>query len=80
MNPIPECDRSNATHMVLFHDGMMAVGIASYHPDQFSAHRRKAEINKARSRDAAKVVPVSEVPDETIERMMCEDENIGWSF
>ena len=80
MNKIPETDRSHATHMVLFHDGHMNVGIASYHPDEFSAHRRKVEINKSRNRDAAKVWKVSDLTVETIDRMMDGDDNIGWAF
>lgn len=80
MIPIPECDRARASHVVLFHDGWMNVGVASYHPDEFSAHRRKGEINKRRNREAATVTPLSEVPDEVIDRMLDEDENIGWAF
>lgn len=82
MSVIPECDRGHATHMVLFIDGWSSMAIASYHPDEFSAYRRAREINKARGREAANVVTVSSVPDETIEQMLfaeCED-NIGWSF
>lgn len=45
MNTVLECHREVASHFVCGVDHWMKA-VLSFHPDEFNAHRRKAEINK----------------------------------